>query len=345
MKSICIIIPIYNEEESLPFLKKRLVEIIKNIKNYKIKVLFINDGSSDSSLEIIKDIRENDKTFNYISFSRNFGKETAIIAGLDYSNDDAVIIMDADLQDPPELIPELIEYWEAGYDDVYAQRRTRDGETFLKKWTSKMYYKILQKFTNVPIQKDTGDFRLLDRRCVNAICKLRENGRCSKSIFNWIGYKKKAVLFDREKRIAGKTKWNYKKLINLAIDGITSLSISPLRWASYIAIPIFAILLIYFIYVIVKSISLNVAIQAFQAIILLVLFFGGLQVILIGILGEYLGRIFNETKNRPLYLVDEYNEIKERNEDNQYEIKQKNNCFDINDYYNYTNYSKSICRK
>lgn len=345
MKSICIIIPIYNEEESLPFLKKRLVEIIKNIKNYKIKVLFINDGSSDSSLEIIKDIRENDKTFNYISFSRNFGKETAIIAGLDYSNDDAVIIMDADLQDPPELIPELIEYWEAGYDDVYAQRRTRDGETFLKKWTSKMYYKILQKFTNVPIQKDTGDFRLLDRRCVNAICKLRESGRCSKSIFNWIGYKKKAVLFDREKRIAGKTKWNYKKLINLAIDGITSLSISPLRWASYIAIPIFAILLIYFIYVIVKSISLNVAIQAFQAIILLVLFFGGLQVILIGILGEYLGRIFNETKNRPLYLVDEYNEIKERNEDNQYEIKQKNNCFDINDYYNYTNYSKSICRK
>lgn len=345
MKSICIIIPIYNEEESLPFLKKRLVEIIKNIKNYKIKVLFINDGSSDSSLEIIKDIRENDKTFNYISFSRNFGKETAIIAGLDYSNDDAVIIMDADLQDPPELIPELIEYWEAGYDDVYAQRRTRDGETFLKKWTSKMYYKILQKFTNVPIQKDTGDFRLLDRRCVNAICKLRENGRCSKSIFNWIGYKKKAVLFDREKRIAGKTKWNYKKLINLAIDGITSLSISPLRWASYIAIPIFAILLIYFIYVIVKSISLNVAIQAFQAIILLVLFFGGLQVILIGILGEYLGRIFNETKNRPLYLVDEYNEIKERNEDNQYEIKQKDNCFDINDYYNYTNYSKSICRK
>ena len=345
MKSICIIIPIYNEEESLPFLKKRLVEIIKNIKNYKIKVLFINDGSSDSSLEIIKDIRENDKTFNYISFSRNFGKETAIIAGLDYSNDDAVIIMDADLQDPPELIPELIEYWEAGYDDVYAQRRTRDGETFLKKWTSKMYYKILQKFTNVPIQKDTGDFRLLDRRCVNAICKLRENVRCSKSIFNWIGYKKKAVLFDREKRIAGKTKWNYKKLINLAIDGITSLSISPLRWASYIAIPIFAILLIYFIYVIVKSISLNVAIQAFQAIILLVLFFGGLQVILIGILGEYLGRIFNETKNRPLYLVDEYNEIKERNEDNQYEIKQKNNCFDINDYYNYTNYSKSICRK
>ena len=345
MKSICIIIPIYNEEESLPFLKKRLVEIIKNIKNYKIKVLFINDGSSDSSLEIIKDIRENDKTFNYISFSRNFGKETAIIAGLDYSNDDAVIIMDADLQDPPELIPELIEYWEAGYDDVYAQRRTRDGETFLKKWTSKMYYKILQKFTNVPIQKDTGDFRILDRRCVNAICKLRESGRCSKSIFNWIGYKKKAVLFDREKRIAGKTKWNYKKLINLAIDGITSLSISPLRWASYIAIPIFAILLIYFIYVIVKSISLNVAIQAFQAIILLVLFFGGLQVILIGILGEYLGRIFNETKNRPLYLVDEYNEIKERNEDNQYEIKQKNNCFDINDYYNYTNYSKSICRK
>ena len=222
--------------------------------------------------------------------------------------------MDADLQDPPELITEMIKYWEEGYDDVYAQRKTRAGETFLKKFTSKMYYKVLQALTSVTIQKDTGDFRLLDRRCVNALKKLRETDRNSKSMFSWIGYKKKAVMYDRDPRIAGKTKWNYKKLVNLAIDGITSFTTSPLRISTYIAIPTFLALIIYFIYVIIKCIKLNIAMQAFQAIILLVLFFSGVQILLFGIIGEYLGRIFNASKNRPLYLVNEYNGKREENE-------------------------------
>ena len=313
MKKISIIVPAYNEEESIPYLEKRLVALMNNMKNYEFEVLFVNDGSKDKTLELIKELRERDERFCYVNFSRNFGKEVAMIAGLDYATGDAVILIDADLQDPPELIPELVKYWEQGYDDVYAKRKSRKGETFLKKFTSKMYYKVLQSLTNVEIQKDTGDFRLLDRRCVNALKKLRESQRCSKSIFSWIGYNKKEVLYDRDPRVAGKTKWNYKKLVDLAIDGITSFTTSPLRISTYLAIPTFLALVIYFIYVIVKCIRLSVAIQAFQAIILLVLFFSGIQIMLFGIIGEYLGRIFNETKNRPLYFVDEYNGVKEMN--------------------------------
>jgi len=314
MKKISIIIPTYNEEEALPFLYERLTKLIDSIKEYKFEVLFINDGSKDKTLDIIKYIRKKDNRFCYVNLSRNFGKEVAMMAGLDYAKGDAVIFIDADLQDPPELIPELIKYWEEGYDDVYAKRKSREGETFLKKYTSKMYYKILQKLTKVEIQKDTGDFRLLDRRCVNALRKLRESQRCSKSMFSWIGYNKKEVLFDRDARIAGKTKWNYKKLVDLAIDGITSFTTSPLRLATYISIPTFIMLAGYSLYVIAKSLNFKNVIHAYQAIILLILFFSGVQILLFGIIGEYLGRIFNETKNRPLYLVDEYNGIKEKNE-------------------------------
>ena len=222
MKKITIIIPAYNEEESLPYLYDRLEKLINSMNNYEFEILFVNDGSKDNTLNLIKKYRSEDERIAYVDFSRNFGKETAMIAGLDYATGDCVIFMDADLQDPPELIPELIKWWEDGYDDVYARRKSRKGETFLKKFTSKMYYKVLQSLTKVQIQRDTGDFRLLDKRCVNALKKMRETQRCSKSMFSWIGYKKKEVLYDRDPRVAGKTKWNYKKLIDLAIDGITS---------------------------------------------------------------------------------------------------------------------------
>ena len=314
MKKITVIIPAYNEQESLPILYERLTKLMSSMENYQFEILFVNDGSKDKTIEIIKQMRQKDERISYVDFSRNFGKEIAMIAGLDYATGDCVIIMDADLQDPPELIPQMVELWEQGYDDVYAKRRSRAGETWLKKFTSKMYYKVLQSLTKVEIQKDTGDFRLLDRRCVNALRKMRENGRCSKSMFSWIGYNKKEIMYDRDPRFAGQTKWNYKKLIDLAIDGITSFTTSPLRIATYISIPTFLTLLIYFIYVIVKCIRLNIAIQAFQATILLILFFAGIQIILIGIMGEYLGRIFNESKNRPLYLVNEYNGEKEMND-------------------------------
>ena len=314
MKKITILVPAYNEEEALPFLYERVSKIMDEMKNYEFELLFVNDGSKDNTLNEIKELRKKDKRISYVDFSRNFGKEIGMIAGLDYATGDCVIIMDADLQDPPELIPQMVELWEQGYDDVYAQRKSRAGETWLKKFTSKMYYKVLQSLTKVEIQKDTGDFRLLDRRCVNALKRLRETDRNSKSMFSWIGYKKKAIMYDRDARVAGKTKWNYKKLVNLAIDGITSFTTSPLRISTYLAIPTFLALFIYFIYVIIKCIRLSVAVQAYQAIILLVLFFSGVQILLFGIIGEYLGRIFNASKNRPLYLVNEYNGKREENE-------------------------------
>lgn len=314
MKKITILVPAYNEEEALPFLYERVSKIMDEMKNYEFELLFVNDGSKDNTLNEIKELRKKDKRISYVDFSRNFGKEIGMIAGLDYATGDCVIIMDADLQDPPELIPQMVELWEQGYDDVYAQRKSRAGETWLKKFTSKMYYRVLQSLTKVEIQKDTGDFRLLDRRCVNALKKMRETGRNSKSMFSWIGYNKKAIFYDRDPRVAGKSKWNYKKLIDLAIDGITAFTTSPLRISTCLSIPTFLALFIYFIYVIIKCIRLNVAIQAYQAIILLILFFSGVQIILIGIMGEYLGRIFNESKHRPLYLVNEYNDKKEMND-------------------------------
>lgn len=314
MKKISIIIPTYNEEESLPFLKEKLDKIMNEMGNYEFEILFVNDGSKDKSLEIIKEYRNEDERYCYLDFSRNFGQEVAMAAGLDYVTGDCAIFMDADLQDPPELIPEMVKYWEEGYDDVYARRKKRTGESFLKKFTSKMYYRVLQEMTNVEIQKDTGNYRLIDRRCINALKKMKESERCLKSMFSWIGYKKKEVLFERPPRVAGKTKWNYFKLIDLAINGITSFTTSPLKLATYVAVPTFLMLGIYFIYVIAKCIVTNTFIQAFQAIILLILFFSGVQILLFGIVGEYLGRIFKETKNRPLYFVNEYNGQKEQND-------------------------------
>lgn len=313
MKKITIIIPAYNEEESLPYLYKRIRQTADNIEKYEFEFLFINDGSKDKTIEIIKELREQDERISYVDFSRNFGKEIAMIAGLDYAKGDCVIFMDADLQDPPELIPELIKHWEEGYDDVYARRKSRKGETWLKKFTSKMYYKVLQSLTGVEIQRDTGDFRLLDRRCVNALKKMRESQRCSKSMFSWIGYNKKEVLYDRDSRIAGKTKWNYAKLIDLAIDGITSFTTSPLRVATYVSIPAFLVFISYFVYIIIKYLAFGTEIHSLQIVLLVLSLFFTVQFLLTGIVGEYLGRIFNETKNRPLYFIKEYNGKREEN--------------------------------
>ena len=235
-KLITILVPAYNEEEVLELLYERLKNLMDENINYNFEVLLVNDGSKDKTLQIMQELRIKDKRISYLNLSRNFGKEIAMIAGLDYCKGDAVVIIDADLQDPPELIPEMIKYWEEGYDDIYAKRKTREGETWLKKFTSKMYYKILQTFTKIEIQKDTGDFRLLDRRCVEALKSMRENQRYTKGLFSLIGYNKKEILYDRDPRAAGQTKWNYGKLINLSIDGITSFTTTPLRWAAIIGV-------------------------------------------------------------------------------------------------------------
>ena len=313
MKKITILVPAYNEEESLPFLYERVSKIMNEVKDYEFELLFVNDGSKDNTLNEIKKLREQDKRVCYVDFSRNFGKEIGMIAGLDYATGDCVIIMDADLQDPPELIPEMIKLWEQGYDDVYAKRRSRAGETWLKKFTSKMYYRVLQSLTKVEIQKDTGDFRLLDRRCVNALKKMRETGRCSKSMFSWIGYNKKEIMYDRDPRIAGKTKWNYKKLVDLAIDGITSFTTSPLRWSAVLGILVSIAGFIYMIAIIIKTLVSGVDVPGYASTMVVILFLGGFQLIFLGVIGEYLGRAFYETKRRPLYFIDRYNEEKETN--------------------------------
>jgi glycosyltransferase involved in cell wall biosynthesis len=307
LKRITILIPAYNEEQVLNKLYTRLQGVLAGLSKYRFEILFINDGSKDRTLEIIKELKRKDARVSYINLSRNYGKEIAMIAGLDYATGDAVVIIDADLQDPPELIPQMIAYWEEGYDDVYAKRRSRQGETWLKKSTSKLFYRCLQKLSNIPIQEDTGDFRLLDRRCVEALKQLRETQRYTKGMFSWIGFKKKELLFDREPRAAGQTKWNYFKLCDLAIEGITCFTITPLRFSSFLGALISLFAFIYMIVVMVKTIVYGDPVQGYPSLMVIILFLGGIQLLSLGIIGEYIGRIFNECKRRPLYFVDEYN--------------------------------------
>ena len=313
-KLVTILVPAYNEQEVLHLLYDRLEKLMNENTNYDFEVLLVNDGSKDKTFEIMQELREKDKRFCYLNLSRNFAKETAMIAGLDYCKGDAVVIIDADLQDPPELIPEMIKYWEEGYDDVYAKRKSREGETWLKKFTSKMYYRVLQGFTRIEIQKDTGDFRLLDRRCVEALKSMRENQRYTKGLFSIIGYNKKEILYDRDPRAAGQTKWNYGKLIDLSIDGITSFTTSPLRWAALIGCGVSVIGFVYMLYIIIKTIVTGIDVPGYASLMVVILFLGGIQLIFLGIIGEYLGRTFNESKHRPLYFIERYNETKETNE-------------------------------
>ncbi|EDX67334.1 MULTISPECIES: glycosyltransferase family 2 protein [Bacillus] len=315
MKTITILVPAYNEEEVLDQLYSRLTGVFQGIPNYNFEILFVNDGSKDRTLDIIKEFRVNDKRISYVDLSRNFGKETAMIAGLDHAIGDAVIIIDADLQDPPELIPEMIKYWEQGYDDIYAKRRSRSGESWAKKWTAGKFYSLLKKTTRIPIQENTGDFRLLDRRCVEALKKIRETQRYTKGMFSWIGYNKKEILFDRDPRAAGETKWNYFKLMDLAIEGITSFTTAPLRLASFMGFTVSFLAFIYMIWIIIKTLMYGESVSGYPSMMTAILFIGGVQLISIGIIGEYLGRIFNETKQRPLYFVDEYNDDKVTNID------------------------------
>ena len=306
MRKLSIIIPMYNEEKALPYLYKRLVSLGKQIDNYEMEFLFVNDGSKDNSLEIVKAFRESDNRVCYLNLSRNFGKEVAMGAAFDYVTGDATVIIDADLQDPPELIIEMLKYYEEGYDDVYAKRRSRDGESWLKKFTSKAFYKILSNISSVPIQKDTGDFRLLSRRAVEALRSFPEKQRYTKGMFSLIGFKKKEVEFDRDARVAGKTKWNYFKLIDLAIDGITSFTTAPLRIATFMGILSALLAFIYIIYIVVKTLILGVDVPGYASLICFILMIGGIQLVSLGIIGEYLGRIFIEVKNRPLYFIEEY---------------------------------------
>ena len=307
MKTITILVPCYNEENNIDFLYVRLKEIFATLPHYDFHILFVNDGSKDDTLVKMQGLHEKDPNVSYLSLSRNFGKENAMLAGLDYAEGDAVILMDADLQDPPELIPQMLEEWEKGYDDVYARRRSRAGETWFKKASAHWYYRILQKFADIDIPADVGDFRLLDRQAVDALCSLRERQRYTKGLFSWIGYNKKELLFDREPRVAGSSKMNFLKLFGLAVDGITSFSVAPLRLASILGIIISSIAFVYLVFVITKTLLYGDPVAGYPSMISIILFIGGIQLIVLGIIGEYVGRIFYEAKRRPDYLVSEFN--------------------------------------
>ena len=306
MKKITAMIPAYNEEQCIGTLYSTLQPILQQT-NYEYEILFINDGSTDGTLEIIKQLRDKDPKVSYISLSRNFGKETAMAAGFDYASGDAVVILDAEMQHPPELIPDMLSLWERGYDDVYGRRKSRESESFMKRITSKIFYRLLQKLTHITILKDTGDFRLLSRRAVNAIKQYKETRRYTKGIFSLIGYRKTEILFDCKPRLAGATKWSYLKLINLAVEGVTSFTSSPLRLSTLTCLFVVFLGIIYMLFIVIKRLVIGDPVIGFPSIIAVIIILGGMQLVSLGIIGEYLARVFDETKRRPLYFVDEHN--------------------------------------
>lgn len=307
-KLITVIIPAYNEEETLPDITKRLERLSQKVPQYNFEFLFVNDGSRDKTLEILQDFAARDPRISYINLSRNFGKEIGVAAGLDYAQGDAVVIMDADGQEPPELIPTMIQWWEKGYDDVYA-RRNKKKDSAVRRFTSHTYYRTLQHMTRIPIQVDTGDFRLFSRRCVMALRQFREASRQNKALFSWIGYRKKEITYDQPPRTAGQTKWKFgllspgNSLINLAIDGFTSFTTLPLRFITIAGLFISLAAFIYIIVILIQAAMGVPRIGGYNTLLILVLFLGGVQLISLGVIGEYIGRIFIETKGRPLYLV------------------------------------------
>ena len=302
---VSVVVPAFNEEAVLPQFHRTITAALAGLP-YRFEIVYINDGSTDGTLGIIKQLRESDEQITLIDLSRNFGKEIALTAGLQKAAGDAVVVIDADLQDPPELIPELIQEWQNGYDVVYAQRTHRKGESLLKRTTAHFFYRIIQRISKIEIPEDTGDFRILSRRAVNALNTFNEQHRFMKGLFAWIGYRQKAVKYQRDPRLAGETKWNYWKLWNFALDGITSFTIAPLKISTYLGLLTAASAFAYGIYMVIETLIYGNPVPGYPSLIVIVLILGGVQLTAIGILGEYLGRIFNETKRRPLYFINEY---------------------------------------
>ncbi len=306
-KTITILLPAYNEEQSMDHLQQCTNQVLMDNPNYNWEFLLVDDGSTDRTLQQMIHLRQNDpKHYSYVELSRNYGKEVAMMAGFDYAKGDAVIIMDADMQHPISVIPEMIHYWEEGYDDVYAERRTSQ-ETWFKKRTSQFYYRLLQHLTRIPIQKNTGDFRLLDRSCIEALKKMRETERNTKGLYSWIGFHKKGIQYDQLERTEGESKWGFWQLLNLAVNGFTSYTIAPLRLSTFMGMIVSFGAFIYLIYILISTWIYGDPVAGYPTIMVTILFLGGVQLLSIGILGEYLGKVFNESKKRPGYFIREYN--------------------------------------
>lgn len=307
MKTITIIIPCYNEAQSLPLLHAELCKLSESESDYNWEYLFINDGSRDTTIEELEKLHTQDKRCNYVDLSRNYGKEVALLAGFDYATGDCAVIMDADLQHPPHVVHEMLRKWEQGYDDVYARRKSRGKESWLRKRLSLAYYRLLSKSTRIDVLPNVGDFRLLDRRCIDALCQLREQSRYTKGMYCYIGFKKTFVEFETQDRVAGQSSMSYSVLVKLAIEGLTAYTTSPLQWATGIGILVSLISFLYALWVIIKTIVWGDPVAGFPTLMIAILFLGGVQLLSLGIIGEYLGRVFNETKNRPVYFVQSFN--------------------------------------
>ena len=301
---LSIICPAFNEAEGLIAFHRAVRKSMAEI-DQAFEVVFINDGSTDETLRLMHDLRDRHPNTTIVDLSRNFGKEIALTAGLDASAGDAVVVIDADLQDPPEVITDLIAGWREGYEVVYAQRRVRHGETWLKKKSASAFYKLMRRAGPVGLPENVGDFRLMSRKAVDAVCTMRERHRFMKGVFAWVGFPTKAVLYDRAPREAGETKWNYWKLWNLSIEGVTSSTLAPLKISTYLGFLTAGFAFVAGAFYTVKTLMFGDVVQGFPTLVVLVLFLGGVQLAVLGVIGEYLGRIFNETKDRPLYFTND----------------------------------------
>ncbi len=304
-KLLSVVVPAFNEEAVLDAFHQRMSRLFDVLRDYRCEMIFVNDGSRDATQAIINRLCDDDPRVAGISLSRNFGKEIAMTAGLDYARGEAIVVIDADLQDPPELIVDMLQGWEEGYDIVYAKRTHRDGESWLKKATAGIFYRTMKQVSGVAIPPDTGDFRLMSRRALDALLQLREQHRFMKGLFAWVGFRSKAIDYRRAPRAAGATKFNYWKLWNFALEGITSFTIAPLKLATYLGLTVAASAFVYGAWIILRTLLYGDDVQGFPTLMVTVLFLGGVQLFFTGVLGEYLGRIFNETKNRPLYFTQE----------------------------------------
>ena len=305
MKKISVVIPMYFEEEVAQSCYERTKNVLVNIENYEHELIFVNDGSKDKTLEILEEIANKDKCVKVISFSRNFGHQAAVTCGIKYVTGDAVLIMDADMQDPPELINEMINFWENGNEVIYGKRKTRKGESHFKLFTAKMFYKTLNSLSDIEIPKDTGDFRLVDRKVIDVINQMPEHNKFLRGLFSWVGFKQMPYEYERQEREAGKTKYPLKKMLKLASDGIISFSTKPLKLVGALGIISIFISITILIYALISYIlKLNTLTAGWTSMMVAVTFFAGVQLLSIWIMSEYIARIYDETRNRPQYIID-----------------------------------------
>ena len=305
MKKVSAVIPMYFEEEVAKECYERIKKVLQEIKDYEHEIVFVNDGSKDKTLEILEEIANNDKCVKVISFSRNFGHQAAVTAGIKYVTGDAVVIIDADMQDPPELIEDMLKLWEQGNEVIYGKRKTRKGESHFKLFTAKMFYKTLNALSDVEIPKDTGDFRLVDKKVIDVINSLPEHNKFLRGLFSWVGFKQYPYEYERNERFAGKTKYPLKKMLKLASDGIISFSTKPLKLVGVLGIISILISIGIFIYALISYVcKLNTLTAGWTSMMITVTFFAGVQLISIWLISEYIARIYDETKKRPEFIID-----------------------------------------